>query len=90
MIRQCFARLCRITFVVPSRAPDLSGSLVDKRGAPVPFTHLDIQPLDLSGERDLLTILSGRESTVRRFDEMVDRSGHPPPDWINRLIGEAA
>jgi type IV secretion system protein VirB4 len=46
--------------------------------------------LDLSGERDLLTILSGRESTVRRFDEMVDRSGRPPADWIDRLLGEAA
>jgi type IV secretion system protein VirB4 len=46
--------------------------------------------LDLSGERDLLTILSGRESTVRRFDEMVDRSGRPPADWIDRLVGEAA
>jgi type IV secretion system protein VirB4 len=46
--------------------------------------------LDLSGERDLLTILSGRESTVRRFDDMVDRTGRPPADWIDRLIGEAA
>jgi type IV secretion system protein VirB4 len=46
--------------------------------------------LDLSGERDLLTILSGRESTVRRFDEMVDKSGRPPADWIDRLLGEAA
>ena len=46
--------------------------------------------LDLSGERDLLTILSGRESTVRRFDEMVDRTGRPPADWIARLVGEAA
>jgi type IV secretion system protein VirB4 len=46
--------------------------------------------LDLSGERDLLTILSGRESTVRRFDEMVDRTGRPPVDWIDRLSGEAA
>jgi hypothetical protein len=27
---------------------------------------------------------------VRRFDEMVDRAGRPPADWIDRLIGEAA
>jgi hypothetical protein len=37
------------TFTIPDRAPDLSGSLVDKRGTPVPFTHLDIQPLDRGG-----------------------------------------
>jgi type IV secretion system protein VirB4 len=46
--------------------------------------------LDLSGEQDLLTILSGRESTVRRFDEMVASTGRPPADWIDRLAGEAA
>ena len=37
------------TFTVPERAPDLTGTLVDKRGAPVPFTHLDVQPLDPGG-----------------------------------------
>lgn len=37
------------TFTLPDRAPDLTGTLVDKRGAPVPFTHLDIQPLDPGG-----------------------------------------
>ena len=36
------------TFTVPARAADLDGTLVDKRGQPVPFAHLDIQPLDLS------------------------------------------
>jgi type IV secretion system protein VirB4 len=46
--------------------------------------------LDLSGEQDLLTILSGRESTVRLFDEMVAAGGRPPADWIDRLAGEAA
>ena len=37
------------TFTLPARAPDLTGTLVDKRGKPVPFTHLDIQPLDPGG-----------------------------------------
>lgn len=37
------------TFVIPDRAPDLSGTLVDGTGAPVPFTHLDVQPLDPGG-----------------------------------------
>jgi hypothetical protein len=48
------------TFEIPDRAPDLSGSLVDKRGAPVPFTHLDIQPLDPGGIAQLeLTNVGG-------------------------------
>jgi len=46
--------------------------------------------LDLTGEQDLLTILSGRESTVRRFDELAGATGRPPADWIDRLAGEAA
>ena len=37
------------TFTLPERAPNLTGTLVDKRGTPVPFTHLDIQPLDPGG-----------------------------------------
>lgn len=37
------------TFTLPERAPDLSGTLVDRTGAPVPFTHLDVRPLDPGG-----------------------------------------
>lgn len=37
------------TFSIPDRAPDLSGSLIDNRGAPMPFAELDIQPLDPGG-----------------------------------------
>ncbi len=46
--------------------------------------------LDLSGERDLLTILSGRESTVRLFDEIVATSGEAPADWMPELLERAA
>ena len=46
--------------------------------------------LDLSGERDLLTILSGRESTVRLFDEIVEVSGEAPADWLPELLERAA
>ncbi|MXP45965.1 VirB4 family type IV secretion/conjugal transfer ATPase [Altererythrobacter luteolus] len=46
--------------------------------------------LDLSGERDLLTILSGRESTVRIFDELVPRTGTDPANWMHLLIEKAA
>lgn len=46
--------------------------------------------LDLTRERDLLTILSGRESTVRLFDEIVETSGEAPGDWMPELLERAA
>lgn len=46
--------------------------------------------LDLSGEREILTILSGRESTVRLFDALTDRKGALPADWIEKLLEQAA
>lgn len=46
--------------------------------------------LNLSGEKDLLTILSGRESTVRLFDELVGRTGPDPANWMHLLIEKAA
>lgn len=45
--------------------------------------------LDLSGEGDLLTILSGRERTVRMFDEMLEANGEAPADWMPRLLDAA-
>jgi len=46
--------------------------------------------LDLSGEQDLLTILSGRESTVRIFDELVTKTGPDPANWLHLLLEKAA
>jgi type IV secretion system protein VirB4 len=45
--------------------------------------------LDLSGEKDLLTILSGREATVRLFDELVGRTGPDPASWMPALLEQA-
>lgn len=45
--------------------------------------------LNLSGEKDLLTILSGREATVRIFDELVDRTGLDPSAWMAQLLERA-
>jgi type IV secretion system protein VirB4 len=42
--------------------------------------------LDLSGEQDLLTILSGRERTVRLLDEIRAQTGDDPAEWIPRLL----
>ncbi len=45
--------------------------------------------LNLNGERDLLTILSGREATVRIFDELVGQTGIDPADWMPDLLERA-
>jgi type IV secretion system protein VirB4 len=45
--------------------------------------------IDLSGEKDLLTILSGRESTVRLFDEIVETTGPDPQAWLPVLLERA-
>jgi len=42
--------------------------------------------LDLTGERDLLTILSGRERTVRLLDAIRAEQGDDPAAWIPRLL----
>jgi type IV secretion system protein VirB4 len=46
--------------------------------------------LDLSGERDLLVILSGRERTVRLLDAIRAEVGDDPKAWLPRLLAEAA
>ena len=46
--------------------------------------------LDLTGEKELLTILSGRESTVRLFDELVKTHGTDPAHWLAPLLAKAA
>jgi type IV secretion system protein VirB4 len=46
--------------------------------------------LNLTGEDELLTILSGRESTVRLFDSLLETDGHPPADWLAQLLRRAA
>jgi type IV secretion system protein VirB4 len=45
--------------------------------------------LDLSGEQDILTILSGRERTVRLLDEIRQTSGDNPANWIAPLLERA-
>ncbi|MBX3564021.1 MAG: VirB4 family type IV secretion/conjugal transfer ATPase [Sphingomonas sp.] len=45
--------------------------------------------LNLTGERELLTILSGRERTVRLLDEIRAQTGDDPGEWLPRLL-EAA
>ena len=51
--------------------------------------HSVVVRLDLSGMPDILTVLSGRESSVRRLDALRAIHGDHPRDWYARLVGEA-
>jgi len=42
--------------------------------------------LNLTGEKELLTVLSGRERTVRLLDEIRLETGDDPVDWLPRLL----
>jgi type IV secretion system protein VirB4 len=42
--------------------------------------------LNLTGEKELLTVLSGRERTVRLLDEIRLSIGDDPADWLPRLL----
>jgi len=44
--------------------------------------------LDLSGMPEVLTVLSGRESTVRRLDMLRAKHGDDPAAWYGELTGE--
>ncbi|MEO5587231.1 MAG: VirB4 family type IV secretion/conjugal transfer ATPase [Novosphingobium sp.] len=44
--------------------------------------------LDLSGMPEVLTVLSGRESTVRRLDTLRAQYGDGPANWYPALTGE--
>jgi type IV secretion system protein VirB4 len=45
--------------------------------------------LNLAGERELLTILSGRERTVRLLDELRAEHGNAPEAWYDALMERA-
>ncbi len=45
--------------------------------------------LDLTGERELLTILSGRERTVRLLDQLRAERGDAPEAWYDALVERA-
>lgn len=45
--------------------------------------------LNLSGEPDLLTVLSGRERTVRLLDTLREDLGEDPAVWLPRLLERA-
>ncbi len=61
--------------------PDSSHCFLIKHGA-----DSVVARLNLSGMPDLLTVLSGRESSVRRLDALREEVGDAPADWLPRLL----
>lgn len=51
--------------------------------------HSIVARLDLSGMPELLTILSGREASVRKLDLLRAEVGDHPSDWLPRFAGIA-
>ncbi len=64
--------------------PDTSRCFLIKHGA-----DSVVARLNLSGEPDLLTVLSGRERTVRLLDQIRAEVGDDPADWLPRLLDRA-
>jgi type IV secretion system protein VirB4 len=71
-------------FEIVRTLPDDAHCFLVKHGA-----DSVVARLNLAGERDLLTILSGRERTVRLLDEIRAESGDDPETWIPRLLERA-
>ena len=64
--------------------PDSSHCFLIKRGG-----ESVVVRLDLTGEADILVILSGRERTVRLLDEIRASVGDDPADWMTPLLERA-
>lgn len=65
--------------------PDTSRAFLIKHGR-----DSVVAQLDLSGEKDILTILSGRETTVRALDRIRSEVGNDPALWMPRLLEAVA
>jgi len=66
------------------RLPDDSRCFLIKRGG-----ESVVARLNLAGEADLLTILSGRERSVRLLDEILPETGADPAAWMPALLERA-
>ena len=64
--------------------PDTSRCFLIKHGA-----DSVVARLNLSGEPELLTVLSGRERTVRLLDTLREDLGEDPAIWLPRLLERA-
>ncbi len=76
--------LTRHEFDLIRTLPDSTRCFLIKHGA-----DSVVARLDLSGMPDLLTVLSGREASVRRLDEIRAEVGDAPDAWLPRLLEQA-
>ncbi len=76
--------LTRHEYEIVRTLPDDARCFLIKHG-----TDSVVVRLNLSGEADVLTILSGRERTVRLLDEIRAKTGDDPALWLPRLLERA-
>ncbi|MBC7768933.1 MAG: VirB4 family type IV secretion/conjugal transfer ATPase [Phycisphaerales bacterium] len=76
--------LTRHEFDLIRTLPDTARCFLIKHGA-----DSVVARLNLSGMPELLTVLSGRESTVRQLDALRQKWGDAPGDWLPRLLEQA-
>jgi type IV secretion system protein VirB4 len=72
-------------FELVKSLPDTARCFLIKHG-----TDSVVARLNLAGAPELLTVLSGRESTVRRLDVLRQALGDAPEAWMAKLLKEAA
>ena len=71
-------------FELVKTLPDTSRCFLIKHG-----TDSVVARLNLAGAPELLTVLSGRESTVRKLDALREQLGDDPATWIEKLVRAA-
>jgi type IV secretion system protein VirB4 len=72
-------------FELVKSLPDTARCFLIKHG-----TDSVVARLNLAGAPELLTVLSGREKTVRQLDALREEVGDAPEAWMAKLLGKAA
>jgi len=72
-------------FELVKSLPDTARCFLIKHG-----TDSVVARLNLAGAPELLTVLSGREKTVRQLDVLREKVGDAPEAWMAKLLREAA
>jgi len=71
-------------FELVKTLPDTSRCFLIKHG-----TDSVVARLNLAGAPELLTVLSGRETTVRKLDALREQLGDEPQAWMAKLLAAA-
>lgn len=68
-------------FEIVKNLPDSAHCFLIKNGK-----ESVVARLNLSGQSDVLRVLSGNETTVRALDSLYDETGNLPKDWLHLLL----